>query len=176
MAELNNRQRATIGGAVVVFLGALIAAAALAQSTRNQSDQTPANGALFAAESPSPSVSVSPSVSLSPSVSVSPSPTASPVPSVSPAVTVTKTVSVTATTLVTTTTRGAGAPHTVNAGTGGQASIGGLSPGAATPGMARGSVLAGGRGPGPAPLGMAGVSVLAVGSALMPRRRKGARL
>src|SRR4051794_40886236 len=151
VAELSNRQRATIGGAVAVFLGALIAAAALAQSTRNQSDQTPANGALFAAESPSPSVS------LSPSVSVSPSPTASPVPSVSPAVTVTKTVSVTATTLVTTTARGASTPHTVNAGTGGQASIGGLSPGAAT-------------------LGMAGVSVLAVGSALMTRRRKGARL
>src|SRR3954451_23414241 len=82
VAQLSNRQRATIGGAVAVFLGALIAAAALAQSTRNQSDQTPANGALFAAESPSPSVSVSPSVSLSPSVSVSPSPTASPVPSV----------------------------------------------------------------------------------------------
>jgi hypothetical protein len=48
-------------------------------------------------------------------------------------------------------------PSSVNAGTGGQAWIGGLSPGAAV-------------------LGMAGVSVLAVGGALMAGRRTGARL
>ena len=143
MAELNNRQRATIGGAVVVFLGALIAAAALAQSTRNQSDPNPRNGALFAAESPSPSVSVSPSPS--------------PSPSVSPAVTVTKTVSVTATSEVTVTHHTGSTPSHVNAGTGGQASVGGLSPGVAA-------------------MGLAGVSALAVGSALMTHRGKGARL
>jgi hypothetical protein len=48
-------------------------------------------------------------------------------------------------------------PSRVNAGTGGQAFLGGLSPGASI-------------------LGMTGVSVLAVGSALMTRRRTGARL
>jgi hypothetical protein len=139
VAELSNRQRATIGGAVVVFLGALIAAAALAQSTRNQSDPNPKNGALFAATSPSPSVSISPS------------------PSVSPPATVTKTVSVTQTSEVTVTNHSGSTPSHVNAGTGGQASVGGLSPGAAT-------------------LGLAGVSALAVGSALVTRRRNGARL
>jgi hypothetical protein len=139
VAESNTRRRATIGGAVVVFLGALIAAAALAQSTRNQSDPDPANGALFAATSPSPSVSVSPS------------------PSASPAVTVTKTISVTETSEVTVTNHSGSSPHTVNAGSGGQAAVGGLSLGAAT-------------------LGLAGVSALAVGSALMTRPRKGARL
>jgi hypothetical protein len=143
VAQLNNRQRATIGGAVVVFLGALIAAAALAQSTRNQSDPTPTNGALFAATSPSPTVTST--------VIVSPVP--------SPVVTVTKTVSVTKVAQVTVTSRAVvtHTPGSVNAGTGGQAWVGGLSPGAAV-------------------LGMSGVSVLAVGSALMARNRTGARL
>jgi hypothetical protein len=141
VAQLTNRQRLTIGGAVVVFLGALIAAAALAQSTRNQSDPTPTNGTLFAATSPSPTTVV-----------------VSPVPKASPPVTVTSTV--TLTTRVTTTraeTSVVSVPSSVNAGTGGQAWIGGLSPGAAV-------------------LGIAGVSVLAVGGALMAGRRTGARL
>jgi hypothetical protein len=143
VAQLTNRQRLTIGGAVVVFLGALITAAALAQSTRNQSDPTPTNGTLFAATSPSPTVTA---------VVVSPSPHAS------PPVTVTRTV--TLTTRVTTTHTAAAenpAPSSVNAGTGGEAWVGGLSPGAVV-------------------LGIAGVSVLAVGSALMAGRRTGARL
>jgi hypothetical protein len=148
VAQLTNRQRATIGGAVAVFLGALIAAAALAQSTRNQSDPTPTNGALFAATSPSPTVTVSSTLIVSP------------VPS--PAVTVTKTISVTKIAQVTVTSRAAASnsgstPHSVNAGTGGQAWLGGLSPGAAV-------------------LGMSGVAVLAVGSALIGRPRRGARL
>jgi hypothetical protein len=143
VAQLTNRQRLTIGGAVVVFLGALITAAALAQSTRNQSDPTPTNGTLFAAASPSPTTVV-----------------ISPAPKASPPVTVTSTV--TLTTRVTTTRAVASnpvtiAPSSVNAGSGGQAWVGGLSPGAAV-------------------LGITGVSVLAVSGALMAGRRTGARL
>ena len=147
MAELTTRRRAIIGVAVVAFLGALIAAAALAQSTRNQSDPTPTNGALFAATTPTPLVSVSPSPSVSPAPVI-------------PVVTVT--VTATRTTQVTVTSRAqasnhSGTPSRVNAGTGGQASVGGLSPGAAA-------------------LGMAGVCGLTVGTALMAGRRTGARL
>jgi hypothetical protein len=143
VAQLTNRQRATIGGAVVVFLGALIAAAALAQSTRNQSDPTPTNGQLFAATSPSPTVS--------------PSPVAAPRVTVTATVSVTTTAHVTATGRAQTSHHSGSTPSRVNAGTGGQASVGGLSAGASA-------------------LGMAGVSVLAVGSAVMSRRRTGARL
>ena len=149
MAQLTRRQRTAIGAGAVILAGAFITAAALARST---SDAAPParNGTLFADPTPSPSVSTKVSV-VSPTVTVART------------VTVTATVRVmsTATRTVTTTSirsvRTVGAPITVNAGTGGQASVGGLSPGAAA-------------------LGMAGVSMLAAGGVIVSRRKPGARL
>jgi len=158
VAQLTNRQRATIGGAVAVFLGALIAAAALAQSTRNQSDPNPTNGQLFAAAaSPSPTVTVSPSPVASPRATVTTTVTRTAMVTSTRTAMVTSTATATVTSRATVTTYRGTTPSRVNAGTGGQAFLGGLSPGASI-------------------LGMTGVSVLAVGSALMTRRRTGARL